>query len=188
MNKDQLILKAKELGIDGAETLTVKQLDDAIKLAEEKAAAENAAAEKRTALVEFAATLGIEVTDDQTEEEINTLVLTFEFGSLQEKFDAVVSALGLGSVSELTTDELTAKVAEKLQVKQPEEVKAKEPKGKTEKTFKSQNGKTYGFAPDAPAAFRYLGKKLTQKEWIDDKDSMEIMISGNLNFVQQVKK
>lgn len=188
MNKDQLILKAKELGIDGAETLTVKQLQEAIKLAEEKVAEAKAAAEKKAALVKTAQSLGIETTEEQTDEELTTLIVVAEAGFVQEKFDAVVTALGLGDVSELTTDELTAKVAEKLQVTQPEEVKAEEPKGKTEKTFKSQNGKTYGFAPDAPAAFRYLGKKLTQEKWIDDKDSMELMIAGNLNFVEQVKK
>jgi len=188
MNKDQLIIRAKELGIQDAETLTVKQLQDAIKLAEAKVAEANAAAEKRAALEKTAQSLGIETTDEQTDEELTTLIVVTEAGFVQEKFDAVVAALGLGDVSELTTDELTAKVAEKLQVLQPEEVKAEEPKGRTKKTFKSENGKTYGFAPDAPAAFRYLGKKLTQEKWIEDKDSMELMVSGNLNFIQQVKK
>ncbi|MBN8565243.1 MAG: hypothetical protein J0M25_00725 [Flavobacteriales bacterium] len=184
MNKDQLILKAKELGIENAETLTVEQLKAAIAEAEALAQAE---AEK-AALIEKATGLGIEVTSDMEVSDIEKLIIVTESGLVQAKLDAVTTALGLEDASGLTPDELAAKVAEKLQVNQSEEVKAEEPVGKTDKTFKASNGKTYGFAADAPAAFRYLGKKQTQEKWIADKDAMELMISGNLNFVEQIKK
>lgn len=186
MSQDKLILKAKELGIDGAETLTVEQLKAAISEAEALLQAE---AEK-AALIEKATALGIEVTSDMEVSDIEKLIIVTESGLVQAKFDAVTTALGLEDASGLTPDELTAKVAEKLQVVQPEEVKktVEEPKGKTTKTYKAKNGKTYGFAKDAPAAFRYASKKQTQEEFIADKDTMELMIAGNLNFVEQIKK
>lgn len=185
MAKDQLILKAKELGIQDAETLTVEQLKAAIAQAEALAQAK---AEK-AALIEKATALGIEGASDMEVSDIEKLIIVTESGLVQAKLEAVTTALGLEDASGLTPDELAAKVAEKLQVNQPEEVKkVEEPKGKTKKTFKAENGKTYGFTKDAPAAFRYAGKKLTQEEWIADKDAMELMIAGRLNFVEQIKK
>jgi hypothetical protein len=184
MNKNKLILKAKELGIQDAETLTVEQLKAVIAEAEALLQAE---AEK-AALIEKATELGIEVTSDMEVSEIENLIIVTESGLVQAKLDAVTTALGLEDASGLTPDELAAKVAEKLQVNAPEVVKAEEPKGKTDKTFKAENGKTYGFTKDAPAAFRYAGKKQTQEKWIADKASMELMIAGNLSFVEQIKK
>ena len=184
MNKDQLILRAKELGIQDAENLKVEELKTAIAAAE----AAIQLAEEKAALVAKATELGIEGAAELEADDLEKLIIVTEAGLVQAKFDAVTTALGLENANELTAEELTAAVAEKLQVKDPEEEKAEEPKGKTDKTFKSQNGKVYGFAPDAPHAFRYAGKHQTQEKWISDKDAMELMINGNLNFVQQVKK
>jgi len=184
MGKDQLILRAKELGIEGAESLKLEQLPQAIAAAE---AAIQLAADKAV-LVAKATELGIEGAADVAVEELEKLIISAEAGLAQQRLEAVTTALGIENATSLTTEELTAAVASKLEVKGAEVVKAEEPTGKTNKTFKAQNGKTYGFAPDAPHAFRYAGKLQTQEEWIADKDSMQLMVNGNLNFVQQIKK
>ncbi|NRT11519.1 hypothetical protein [Flavobacterium sp. 14A] len=50
------------------------------------------------------------------------------------------------------------------------------------------NGSTYGFKKTAPARFNFLGVNRSQEEWIQDKDAMELLISGNSSFVKLLKK
>jgi hypothetical protein len=50
------------------------------------------------------------------------------------------------------------------------------------------NGSFYAFKKTAPARFNFLGVNKTQEEWLQDKDIMELLISGNSSFVKLIKK
>lgn len=50
------------------------------------------------------------------------------------------------------------------------------------------NGSYYAFKKTAPARFNFLGANKTQEEWLQDKDVMELLISGNSSFVKLIKK
>lgn len=180
MNKEQLILKAKELGVENIESLTTnKLLEEAIKKVED-----------RNLLVSKAESLGIENAKEVESTDLQTLVLAAENTQLASKLEVCKTALGLGEdveVDETTVSEaLKSLVAAAAPAKK--ESKKDEPKGKTKKTYKRENGSEYGFTDKAPAAFRYLGTHRTQEEWISDKESMEIMISNNLGYVELLKK
>lgn len=186
MNKEQLIIKAKELGIKDAETLTVDQLKVSIKNAE-----------FWNELVLKAESLGIKDTDGLSNEELSQLILATENTKLGEvnealtaKIQVLADVLGIENFDALNVEDLFSAASEKLTLlsKTQEAPKKKEVVGKTKKTFKHESGKVYGFTQTAPSAFRYAGTVKTQEEWISDEAAMNLMIAGGLNYVEQLKK
>lgn len=94
MNKEQLLVQAKELGIKDAETLNVEQLKAAIK-----------AAKTRNELVEKAKQFGVEFTDQTTNEDLAALVASAEeWQNLVQKAEAL--GIEFESVKELNSAEL----------------------------------------------------------------------------------
>lgn len=219
MSKD-LINKAKELGIENAEALTPKQLEKAVKTAQDKL---DASAELKAK----AESLGLETegkSDDELAEAITeaesklealkvlrekATVLGIDHDNLSdenleiivayvEKFNAMANDeareaelsqmlsefLGVDDVYSLSKEEINALLDKKVteEASGVEVVLEKSKDGKTDQSF-TLNGKEYVFAEDAPAAFRYLGQRRTQKEWIEDSDALELMVAGKLSFI-----
>lgn len=95
MNKEQLIIRATELGIQDAGSLTVDQLKTAIK-----------AAEKRLELNDKAVKLGIEKPETLSEEDLTQLVLVTESTVLASKLDVFATANGVENVHDLSPEEI----------------------------------------------------------------------------------
>lgn len=219
MNKEQLIIRATELGIQDAGSLTVDQLKAAIK-----------AAEQRLELNSKALKLGIETPEKFDFDELSQLILATESTVLSSRVAVFTSVLGLEGTEELSVEELEAAVKEKVEskatllttivtgltsvlglegiegltaeefeaavkekvssltfVEKPEaKVKVLKEEGKDQTPFKVKSGNSYQFNENAPAAFRYAGVLKTQKEWLKDSDSLELMVVGNLSYVSLV--
>lgn len=192
----ELIEKAQELGIQNAETLTASQLKKAIEAAEKKQAnssleADDAKQEFSKQLHEKAAALKIDTegVSDENLEVIVSYIEEFKALANKESREAELSAmlsefLGVEDVYELSKEEIQTLLAKKETEKAAGLEVVLEPveEGKTDETI-TVNGQSYGFAEDAPAAFRYLGQLKTQQEWISDKDAVELMVAGNLAFL-----
>ena len=182
---------AQELGIENAESLTASQLKKAIEAAQAKA-------ERLNALKVAAIELGI-ASEGLSEEELTTAVgvaldeklakdLAEQSAAASEEVLAILSEyLGVKDIRTLSVEAVQLILAEKSTADASELETVVEEKGKTEESFMAQNGKEYVFTPDAPAAFRCLGVAKTQKEWLEDTDSMELLIAGNLTFLNLKK-
>ena len=189
MNKEQLLLQAKELGIENAESLNMNELKAAI-----------SAKKAFNELVAAAKDLGIE-TEGLDENELYKQVLVTENSNqaalvevLRERVALLTGALGIEAKEELSSEELSAIAKEKVESLLATAPEAKEAssgpivlKGKSDKPFKSASGKEYRFTEKAPAAFRFGGVVKTQEDWLKDKDSMELMILGNLTYLEVFK-
>lgn len=178
---------ALELGIENAEALTASQLKIAIGEAKAKT-------ERLNALKNAAVELGI-AHEGLTEEELNTAVsialeakwktdLVVQAAAASEEVLAILSEyLGVPDIRTLSVEDVQLILAEKSTAEALELETVVEEEGKTDDSFTAQNGKEYVFTPDAPAAFRCLGVAKTQKEWLEDTDSMELLVAGNLSFL-----
>jgi hypothetical protein len=178
---------AQELGIENAEALTASQLKKAIEGAQAKA-------ERLSALQTAADELGI-ASEGLSEEELNTAVGTAldeklakelaeqSAAASEEVLEILSEYLGVENISNLSVEEVKAILEEKSTAAAAEIETVIEEEGKTDESFTAENGKEYVFTPDAPAAFRCLGVAKTQKEWMQDQDSMELLIAGNLSFL-----
>lgn len=178
---------AQELGIDNAESLTAPQLKKAIEAAQAKA-------ERLNALKVAAVELGI-AHEGLSEEELTIAVgvaldeklakdLAEQSAAASEEVLAILSEyLGVEDIRTLSVEDVQLILAKKSTAEASELETVVEEEGKTEESFTDQNGKEYVFTPDAPAAFRCLGVAKTQKEWLEDTDSMELLVAGNLTFL-----
>lgn len=186
--RNELVEKAKSLGVEFTEETTNEAL-----------AALVISAEEWQNLILKAEALGIEFESvkDLENAELVQLILATENSILEdvkakliERLNSLASVLGIENAWELTPEELTVKASEKLAALQGTEKteEAVEVKGRTDKTYKSKSGKEYRFKEKAPAAFRFLGKLQTQEDWIADEEAMELMVLGNLTYVEQLKK
>lgn len=156
---------AQELGIENAESLSASQLKKAIDAAKAKAEvpAEEASSE------EFISIDEIEAANVAAQEEV--LAILSEYLGVDD-----IRSLDVETVKALLADKETEEAASIEVVIDAEE-------GKTNESFTASNGKEYVFTPDAPAAFRCFGTAKTQKEWLEDTDSMELLVAGNLSFL-----
>lgn len=198
MNHEDLKKKAKELGINDVETPTYAQLKKMVSAKE----AENKA---RTELEKKAEELGIDhenVSNEDLQSAIDAELQRIQQEQndqeaekiRQDKIAFLAEHLGIEDFENTSIEELKSAVltrdeslvkeatANQTPVVGAEEVSASV-EGKSEKTFTAQNGKEYQFSKDAPAAFRYAGALKTQKEWIEDADAMQLMVSGNLSYL-----
>lgn len=177
----ELLQKAQDLGIQNAENLTPKQLGAAVK------AKENANLE----IILKATALGLE-TEGKTLEELAESVKELEDINAEiakQARDAELLALlseylGIEDIDSLSKEEVI-QLLEKRKELDSEGV-APEPivqEGKTDESVKASNGSEYVFKEDAPAVFRYLNQFRTQKEWIADKDAIDLMVAGRLSFL-----
>lgn len=178
---------AQELGIENAEALTASQLKKAIEGAQAKT-------ERLNALKTAAVELGIE-SEGLSEEELTTAVgvaldaklekdLAEQTTAASEEVLAILSEyLGVDDIKTLSVEEVQILLNEKSTAEALELETVVEEEVKTDDSFTAQNGKEYVFTPDAPAAFRCLGVAKTQKEWLEDTDSMELLVAGNLTFL-----
>lgn len=178
---------AQELGIENAEALTASQLKKAVEAAQAKS-------ERLNALKVAAVELGI-AHEGLSEEELNTAVgvalgeklatdLAEQAAAASEEVLAILSEyLGVPDIRSLSVEEVKLLLDGKSTAEASGLETVVEEEGKTEESFKAKNGKEYVFTPDAPAAFRCLGVAKTQKEWLEDTDSMELLVAGNLTFL-----
>lgn len=176
---DALKEKAVALGIITAEKTDLEIADAII------------AAEDSKALREKALVLGIDAEDitDENLEVIVAYVQEFNTKANDEARETELSEmlsefLGVDDIYSLSPEEIKVLLGKKEAEKASgiEVVLDKSQDGKTNKSF-TVNGKEYMFAEDAPAAFRYLGLRRTQKEWIEDSDALELMVAGKLSFL-----
>lgn len=176
---DALKEKAVALGIITAEK-TDLEITDAI-----------IAAEDSKALRDKAVALGIDA-EDITDENLEIIVAyAQEFNAKAndearetELSEMLSEFLGVDDIYSLSKEEIKVLLDKKEADKASgiEVVLDKSQDGKTDKSF-TVDGKEYVFAEDAPAAFRYLGRRRTQKEWIEDSDAVELMVAGKLSFL-----
>lgn len=180
---DELKKKAESLGIITSDKELV-QLTAEIAEAEQKA-------ENSKLLREKAEKLNL-IHDEISDENLEIIVKYAEQLNImanEEAREAEVSSmlseyLGVPDVYELSKEEIAALLAKK----QTEEASGivveveKTVEGKTDESF-TIAGKDYVFTEDAPSSFRYLGQLRTQKEWITDPDSLELMVAGKLSFL-----
>ena len=178
---------ALELGIENAEALTASQLKKSIEGAQAKS-------ERLNAYKVTADVLGI-AHEGLSEEELTTAVdsavdakrekdLAEQTAAASEEVLAILSEyLGVDDIKTLSVEEVQILLNEKSTAEALELETVLEEEGRTEESFTAQNGKEYVFTPDAPAAFRCLGVAKTQKEWLEDTDSMELLVAGNLTFL-----
>lgn len=188
MNKEQLLLRAKELGINDAENLKTDDLKLAVK-----------AAEIRLALIKEAKGLNITILPEMSSEDIQNLILATQISDatqlnefLKSRLDVLAKVLCIDNHQDLSISDLEAAASEKIaaltEVIEAEEVEEKPEEGKTDKVFKAANGNSYQFKESAPAKFRFMSVVKTQEQWIKDKEAMEQLVFGNVTYVELIKK
>lgn len=100
MNKEQLIIKAKELGIKDVESFkNNEEIKTAIK-----------AVEQRLELNSKAAKLGIDAPETLSDEELSQLVLVTESTVLASKLDVFATANGVENVHDLSPEEIQSAI------------------------------------------------------------------------------
>jgi hypothetical protein len=179
---------AIELGIENAEALTAAQLKKAVEAAQAKLDA--SANLKKTA-----EELGIP-TEGLSDEDIKLSIdaegaRLLEAKALQvqeEVLDTLSEYLGVEDIRILDVEMVKTLLAEKetekasfIEVVGDQEETIEE--GKTDESYTDSKGREWVFTDDAPAAFRCLGIGRTQKEWMEDSDSMELFVDGDLSFL-----
>lgn len=185
---EDLIKTAQELGIENAESLTASQLKKAVEAAQKaKEASEN--------LKLVAEKLEI-TTEGLTDEEISAAIeaegaklLEEKQAQVQEEILATLSEyLGVDDIRSLDIETVKTLLAEKetaeaspLEVIVADDATIEE--GKTDESYTDSKGREWVFADDAPAGFVCLGIGRTQKQWMEDVDSMELFVEGDLSFL-----
>lgn len=174
--------KAKELGIVFSEDIAFEDLTEEVQSAEE-AIEELKIVDlfNKKAHVLIDATVGFEKFESLSPEELFEALGVF-YKKTQVLIDATVGDESFGSLS---SEELFDLLQSKSTIITTEELEVVS--GKTDETI-SLHGVDYQFSEKAPESFKFMGVIQTQKEWIKDLDSMELMISGNLSYVKPFKK
>lgn len=154
-------------------------------------------AEASVALREKAVDLGILEADDLSDETLEVVVayvekykaIANEEARETEVSEMLSEFLGVEDVYALSKEEIKDLLAKKEAEKAAgiDLVVEKSEEGKSNESF-TVNRTEYVFADDAPGAFRYLGQRRTQKEWLEDSDALELMVAGRLSFVKPIKK
>lgn len=154
-------------------------------------------AEASVALREKAVALGILEADDLSDETLEVVVayvekykaMANEEARETEVSEMLSEFLGVEDVYALSKEEIKDLLAKKEAEKAAgiDVVAEKSEEGKSNESF-TVNRTEYVFADDAPGAFRYLGQRRTQKEWLEDSDALELMVAGRLSFVKPLKK
>jgi len=180
----ELKLKADGLGITYSEGVTKADLDELVLAAEDAIESQRIVDEfnsKSHALIQ--ATIGYDNFEKLTVDEIS--LAAKQISEFTQKAKAFIEGvIDFGNFEKLSVDELIASLKSKTELSEIEVVID----GKTDKSYKAKNGIEYGFSATAPASFRFMGYVKTQAEWIDDKESMDLMVSGNLSYVKPLKK
>ncbi|MEN9907156.1 MAG: hypothetical protein RLZZ540_297 [Bacteroidota bacterium] len=148
--------------------------------------------ENSKSLREKAVKLGVENVESLSDENLEIIVAYIEkYKAIanEEAREAELSEmlsefLGVDDVYYLSKEEIKGLLAKKEVEKAAgiEVVVEKSEEGKSNESF-TVNSTVYVFADDAPEAFRYLGQRRTQKEWIADSDALELMVAGKLSFL-----
>jgi hypothetical protein len=168
MSKEQLIKKAKSLGIDveGLKLDTNKKLEAAIKgvvatkIGELQAGVDKAKQayldlpEDSDPAIVFAAEKAVETAEKELED--------FTGVKIQQSSPAAKT---------VTTEKPKQKVA----------------KATADGVFEF-SGSNYAFKNSTPGRFNFLGKNQSQEEWLQDPVAMELLITGNSSFVKLLKK
>lgn len=190
---------AQELGIENAESLTAAQLKKAIAAAQAKQAEEAKAAQDKldasAELKKVAVALEIS-TEGLSDEEIKAAIDAEGAKLLEEKAAQVLEEimatlseyLGVDDIRSLDVETVKALLADKeTEAASPLEVIVADDEtieeGKTDESYTDSKGREWVFADDAPAGFVCLGIGRTQKEWMEDVDSMELFVEGDLSFL-----
>lgn len=190
---------AQELGIENAESLTAAQLKKAIAAAQKaKANADKADQDKLEASAELKrVAVALEIsTEGLTDEEIKAAIdaegaklLEEKQAQVHEEIMATLSEyLGVEDIRSLDLETVKTLLAEKeTNAASPLEVVVADDdtieEGKTDESYTDSKGREWVFADDAPAGFRCLGIERTQAEWMEDADSMELFVEGDLSFL-----
>lgn len=201
----ELKQKAIELGIENAEALTASQLKKAIEAAQAKLDAESEAEQAKIDASDNLRKTAVELElpiDGLTDEEILEAINQEGQRLLEEKaeqvkeqlLDTLSEYLGVEDIRVLDVETVKTLLAEKevanasnIEVVIEEEVTELE-EGKTDESYTDSKGREWVFTEDAPSAFRCLGIERTQKEWMEDADSMELFVQGDLSFIKPLKK
>jgi hypothetical protein len=181
--RDALMSRAVELGFDKEllAEFSNENLQKAISEAEEERAAAELASKKAEFISEF---LGIDYTD-ATLEEVSEAAKNVVVVNIKSRSEVLQKHLGIDFL-EVSPEELNKILSEKP--KGIEVVETKVPAGKTDKHFEASNGIHYVFDDEAPEAFRFADVIKTQKEWLTDKEAMELMIQGGVSYIKPKKK
>lgn len=190
---------ALELGIENAESLTAAQLKKAVASAQKaKEVAVKADQDKLDASAELKkVAVALEIsTEGLSDEEIKAAIdaegaklLEEKQAQVHEEILAELSTyLGVDDVRSLDLETVKTLFAEKeTEAASPFEVIVADDdtieEGKTDESYTDSKGREWVFAADAPAGFVCLGIGRTQKEWMEDADSMEFFVDGDLSFL-----
>jgi hypothetical protein len=180
----ELKLKADGLGIVYPEDITQEVLNELVLAAEDAIESQRIVDEfneKSHVLIE--ATIGYDNFEKFSVDEISEGVKTIKLFSEKAK-EFIEGLIDFGKFEILSVEDLIASVKSNSELSEIEVVSD----GKTDKTYKAKNGIEYGFSATAPASFRFAGFVKNQSEWIEDLESMDLMVSGNLSYVKPLKK
>ena len=53
--------------------------------------------------------------------------------------------------------------------------------------FTDSSGRKWAFRKSTPKAFRFNGLVKTQEEWLEDEDSMKMLVFGNSSYMEKIK-
>lgn len=182
---DSLLNRAVELGFDKElfAEFSIENLKTAISEAEAEAEANELATDKAALISEL---LGVDYST-ATLEEIKTAAENVVIENAKSRSEVIKKHLGV-ELFETSPEDLDVALTGMKSIEKEIVSAEKVEEGKTTEAFELESGKKYVFAEDAPEKFRFAGVVKTQKEWLGDKDAMELMILGNLSFIKQIKK
>jgi len=158
MKNEDLILKAKELGIADPEALSYNELRKRVKEVEQFRALRAKAEE-----------YGIDADGLSSDELAAKVAEAVELDKL------LVQAEEAGI--EITGDETPEELKAKLNA-------AKPAKGAV---YTDKHGRKWRFSKKTPKQFRYNNVIKSVEDWIKDKEAMEEFIAGNLHWLERVE-
>jgi hypothetical protein len=190
---------AQELGIENAESLTAAQLKKAVAAAQAKKDEEAKVVQDKLDASAYLKKVAedLEISTEGLSDEEITAAIEAEGAKLLEEKQAQVHEeimatlseyLGVPDVRSLDLETVKSLLADKeTEAASPLEVIVADDEtieeGKTDASFTDSKGREWVFADDAPAGFRCLGIERTQAEWMEDSDSMELFVEGDLSFL-----
>lgn len=181
--RSELVARAVELGFDSEllAEFSNEALKNAVSELEEERLAKELEAKKAELMSEF---LGVDY-HTSTLEELEAAAKNVVVENVKSHAEVVKNHFGV-EMLEVSPEELNTAISEKMP--KAEVSVNTESEGKTDDVFTTESGLEYVFAEDAPAAFRFADVVRTQKEWIKDNDSMDLMIQGGVSYVKPLKK
>ncbi|WP_271730001.1 hypothetical protein [Aquimarina algiphila] len=196
MNKEELLVVAKELGIENADSLAYNDLKKAVskakkalEVAKDNVTNENMNSEAQQTKGQEADTANVPIESESKSEVLEDNEKPegqeFEIKPIEapNATDELVKNLGDQKNDAELAIKKALNVREEVLTNLGEEDKSE---NQVKEYYEDDQGRKYVFSSFAPEKFRFNNQIKTKEEWLQDSEAMEQLVFGNSAYVEQI--